>query len=96
MTSRIVLINSTKSPSRDELSNQERAYGDLILAGLGLEWGGYEIVPNLGKKAGRWMVPDDKWNECLDFVETYQFEGYELRLIAQVDTPKGPECRRFA
>lgn len=93
---RLILFNTTTAPDRDELCGSERTYGDLIFSGLGLEFGGYEIVPGTGKMAARWMVPEERWNETLDFVETTEFEGYELMLYAQVDSPLGTHSRRFA
>lgn len=93
---RVILVNTQKAPSREELSTSEREIGDNIFSPFELEYGGYEIVEGSGKKSARWMVPDEKWDAVLDFVESFKVEGYELMLFAQVETNKKTFSRRFA
>lgn len=100
---RIILLSTERAPSREELQTSERCVGDVFLSPLELEYGGYEIVTGTGKMAARWMVPDEKWDRALDFVESYALEGYDVQLHAQVDlnpsqnkTKTSTTSRRFA
>lgn len=100
----IYLVNTTCSPSRDQITNGDRKVGDCFLKPLGLKYCGYVIVPNGGKLAAAWDLPADKVNEAIDFVETHSLDGYSaevwLGCEKVVVAPSGrhvqPFSRRFA
>jgi hypothetical protein len=77
---RIVLMNTTYAPDRKALTTSERTTGDLFLAPLGLEYGGYEIIEGVGKMAARWMVPDSKITDVIEFAASNSLEGYKTLL----------------
>lgn len=85
---RVVLINRTKAPNRDEISTVERSVGDLFFTHFDLEYAGYITVEGAMKLAPQWIVPAEKYDAVLDFVETYSIEGYEARLYSSVITPE--------
>jgi len=91
---RVLLVNRTAAPSREELSTSEREAGELLFANFaGLEWAGYMLSPTFQKKAANWVIPNGRLGEFLTFVETltpnFQY-AFEVRASALNKT--GGQC----
>lgn len=77
---RILLVNKTKNPSRDEMSTTERTVGELFFASFDLQWAGYNIVESHMKKAAGWIVPVPQVSAMQQYLKEYSLEGYDLIL----------------
>jgi len=84
---RVVLINKTKNPSREELVTSERRMGELVFAPRlnDLNWAGYIIVEGQGRLAANWVIGDGKLAEFLDWVNDLDDqnidENYEIAVF---------------
>jgi hypothetical protein len=89
---RVLLINRTKAPSREELSSSERRTGELLFAEFPeLSWAGYMIAYN-NVKAANWIIPADKMTAFCDFVKTLDSEGYEVAVYTDGQGRFGGQC----
>lgn len=90
---RVLLINTIKSPTREELTTSERRTGELLFAQFPeLEYAGFIIVEGRGRKAANWIIPDDKVEAFHAFVGTIDPEGYEIAVYADGRTQFGGQC----
>lgn len=86
---RVVLVNKTKSPTREEISRVEKTLGDELLKEFQLDFGGYIIVEGVMRLAPQWIVPADKYEVVLDFVKSHKDIIHELRFFTSVNTAGG-------
>lgn len=80
---RVILINKTKSPTREELVTSERQTGELMFAPQldNIRFAGYVIVEGRGIKAANWIIPDDKIDGFLAWAKDLcvpECPGYEI------------------
>lgn len=79
---RVLLINKTKNPTRDELVTSERRTGELLFAQFPeLMWAGF-ILNGHGGKAANWIIPDQDVAAFHDFVSTIECENYDIAVFA--------------
>jgi len=87
---RVLLINKTKSPSREELTTCERRTGELMFADFPeLRYAGYVIVKGRGIKAANWIVPKESFESFKTFLQGIDPEFYEIQLFTDGTTPSG-------
>lgn len=90
---RVILINKTKSPTREELVSSERRTGELLFAKFpNLQWAGYIVTEGYGRLSANWVIPDESVEEFCDFAETIDPEGYEVAVFVPGSTPSGGQC----
>jgi len=90
---RVVLINRTKSPTREELVSSERRTGEILFAQFPeLNFAGYVIVEGRFKKAANWIIPNDKVDAFHEFVRTIECKDYEIAVYTDGKTPTGGQC----
>ena len=77
---RVLLVNTTKAPTREELVSTDRAIGDALFASFGIDFGGYIVVPGDMKLAAQWLVPNDKVRVVQQYVENVKIPGYEAQI----------------
>jgi hypothetical protein len=77
---RVLLINQTKNPSREEISTSERSVGELFFAKFDLKWAGYNLVPDGMKKAAGWLVPDAQVAAMSEYLSDYTLAGYNIAM----------------
>lgn len=76
---RVLLINKTKGPTREELVTSERRTGELLFARFPeLHFAGYIGATGTGKLAANWIIPADSFDAFLAFAESVDCDGYEL------------------
>ena len=96
----IYLVNSTCSPSRDEIINSDRKIGECFFKPLDLRFCGYSIVEGTGKLAAQWDLPAEKINEAIDFIGTHSLDGYSAQLwigcYKQFETNAGKRHQDFS
>lgn len=96
----IYLVNTTCSPTRDQIMAHDVKVGDCFLKPLGLRNCGYGLVEGLGKHAAQWDLPADQINEAIDYVETHGLDGYEAQVWLGVEkvfkTEAGIRCQQFS
>lgn len=76
----IYLMNITSASTREQISNVDRKVGDCFLKPLGLSYCGYTLVPNSGRLAATWDLPEEKINDAIDFAETHELESYSAQV----------------
>lgn len=87
---RVVLINKTKSPTREELTTSERRTGELLFAQFPeLRYAGYVIAINRGCKAANWIIPENKVDAFHVFARAIECEDYEVAVYADANSPIG-------
>lgn len=87
---RVVLINKTKGPTREELTTSERRTGELLFAQFPeLSYAGYVIVTGRGIKAANWIIPDERVEAFHEFARTVECEDYEVAVYADGKSPIG-------
>lgn len=90
---RVVLINKTKGPTREELTTSERRTGELLFAQFPeLNYAGYVIVEGRGSKAANWIIPDEKVSAFHDFARSVECEGYEVAVYTNGTNASGGQC----
>jgi hypothetical protein len=96
----IYLVNTKRSSTRDEIESEDRKVGDCFLKPLGLEYAGWSIVPDLGKRVPTWDLPSDKINEAIDFVMGHDLDGYSVEVWIgcekEVISPSGRHMSQFS
>jgi hypothetical protein len=87
---RVLLINKTKGPTREELKTSERRTGELLFAQFPeLTYAGYMIAVNNGKKAANWIIPESKVEDFHKFASSVECEGYEVAVFTNGNSPIG-------
>lgn len=87
---RVVLINKTKGPTREELTTSERRTGELLFAQFPeLRYAGYVIVTGQGKKAANWIIPNESVTAFHDFARNLDCVDYEVAVYADGKSPIG-------
>lgn len=76
----IYLMNTTCSPTREQITNDDRKVGECFLKPLDLRYCGYSVVPDSGKLAAQWDLPADKIDAAIDFAETHNLDGYSVQV----------------
>lgn len=94
---RVLLVNKTKSPTRDELVTSERKAGELLFAPHldKLGFAGFVLVPSRGTKAANWTITDEHFGEFLGWVEALQeteCQDYEIQVFTNGKTFHGGQC----
>lgn len=90
---RVLLINKTKSPTREELTTSERRTGELLFAQFPeLQWAGFIIVEGTGRKAANWIIPAGCVSEFHDFARKVEADGYEVAVYANGTTQHGGQA----
>lgn len=94
---RVLLVNKTKSPTRDELVTSERRAGELLFAPHlnKLSFAGFVLVPSRGSKAANWIIEDKHQGEFLDWVKALQTtdcQDYEIQVFTDGKTFHGGQC----
>jgi hypothetical protein len=91
---RVLLINKTKAPTRQELTTSERRAGELLFAPHldKLRYAGYVIVTGRGTKAANWIITDEHFAEFLEWtraLQTHECPDYEIQVFTNGKTPHG-------
>jgi hypothetical protein len=87
---RVLLINKTKGPTREELTTSERRTGELLFVQFPeLTYAGYVIAVNSGKKAANWIIPENKVTDFHTFARSVECDGYEVAVFANGSSPVG-------
>lgn len=90
---RVILINKTKAPSREELVTSERRSGELLFADFPeLQWAGFVVPEGTGRRSANWIVPTQSYPAFKGFLETLDADGYEIALYTDGTTPSGGQC----
>lgn len=87
---RVVLINKTKGPTREELTTSERRVGELLFTQFPeLRYAGYVIVTGRGTKAANWIIPNESVEAFHAFARSVECDGYELAVYTDGTSPIG-------
>jgi hypothetical protein len=90
---RVILINKTKAPSREELVTSERRTGELLFAQFpNLRWAGYIIAEGFNRKSANWIIDEDDVAAFHTFAKTVEADGYEVAVYANGTTRHGGQC----
>lgn len=90
---RVLLINKTKSPTREELVTSERRTGELLFARFPeLRFAGFMIVTGRGSKAANWIIPAESFEAFKDFATSIHSDEYELAVYTNGKTKFGGQC----
>ena len=95
---RVILINKTKSPTREELVSSERRMGEVIFADFPtLDFAGYVIAEGTFKKAANWIIPPEEFSRFLSFAESIDCQDYDIWVMKPGSLPQGGsgEIRAF-
>lgn len=87
---RVILINKTKSPSREELVSSERRTGEILFARFPeLVWAGFIVPSDYGRRSANWIIPAESYDSFKVFAQNVTLEGYELALYTNGSTRFG-------
>lgn len=90
---RVILINKTKAPSREELVSSERRTGELLFAQFpNLNFAGYIIADGYNRKSANWIIPDEDVKAFHEFARTVETEDYEVAVYENGTTRHGGQC----
>lgn len=90
---RVLLINKTKAPSREELVTSERRTGELLFAQFpNLRWAGYIFADELSRKAANWIIPDEDLSAFHAFAATVEASDYDVAVYGAGQTRHGGQC----
>lgn len=78
---RVLLLNLTCNPDREQIALTDRVVGDAYFASLNLQYGGHFIAEGTMKKAASWIVPEEKISEVMEYLNYKPApEGYQGRM----------------
>ncbi len=94
---RVLLVNKTKAPTREELVTSERRKGELLFAPhlKNLKFAGFVIVQGRNAKAANWIIEDDYFDDFLVWAEKLQAQDcqdYEVQVFGNGMTYHGGQC----
>lgn len=87
---RVLLINKTKAPTREELVTSERRTGELMFARFpDLKWAGYMVTKGHGRLSANWVIPSETFQNFKEFVESLDCADYDIAVYTDGLTPHG-------
>lgn len=80
---RVLLINKTKAPTREELVTSERRMGELLFARFPeLQWAGYITTLGYNRMSANWIIPNDSMESFKEFASSLDSDTYEIAVFA--------------
>lgn len=74
---RVLLVNTTRGSTRDQITEEDKPVGEAFFSDLGLQYAGHSIVEGSLKMAATWLVPDNQVGEVARLINLNPIEGYE-------------------
>lgn len=88
---RIVMTNALCSPSREEISGNERALGEAYFKEFPLEWAGWIVQEDTFNLSAQWLCPFEHLDHIVQHVELTDGIADRLLNITIVDDEEAEE-----
>ena len=94
---RVLLVNTKRVPSREEITYVDRVVGESFFSGLDLQYAGYITSEGDCRLAANWIVPDCKIQNVIDHLRSATCpKDYEARMFVQVKSGMSTLSQRIS